>query len=567
MPRICSTWTARSHAAVFFLMLFATVVAGDEPGRTVEQSGQTDGADGAVMSAGGDPREVINQFVRQRWQRQRVSPAAPCGDAEFARRVYLDLAGRIPTVEELDRFLATAPADVDPTSATTQQRRSRLVDELLQGSDFPQHMADVFDTLLMGRKPLNVYQQRQQSGWRDYLVRAFAKNRPWNQVAREILLARPAGDEDRGATWFLFERNNKHQDIAEAIGPAIFGVRLDCAQCHDHPLASEIEQRHYWGLVAFFRRGQNTQSKHGPRIAEAAVGGYEQFADLSGDSQPNLLVFLGDREVEEPRPEAGQKEEDADALYQEATVEGELRIPRFSRRQKFVDEVLAGHPLVARAMVNRMWALLMGRGMVHPHDEMDSRHEPSHPELLRWLAEDYERSGFDTRRLARAIVMSDAYQLSSQKPAENSDPADFNWALDKPLIAESWWISVSQLVRGTASDDAPLLATIRQQFPDVLPGEPATNVGQALFLSNHASWNAWLRESRDPSHLVPRLQTLPDHATRVRHLFAAAYAREPDEDELQAATAFLTQREDRLVEALDNLIWAVVSSAEFRMNH
>src|SRR5262249_45783787 len=127
----------------------------------------------------------------------------------------------------------------------------------------------------------------------------------WDQVVRELILARSNGKEAQPAAWYLYERREQYQVIAEDVSQGIFGVQIQCAQCHNHPISPEIEQRHYWGLVAFFNRGQNVVTPDGPRMGEKAVGGFSQFADLQGQSSPNLLVYLQRDEVKDDRPTDG----------------------------------------------------------------------------------------------------------------------------------------------------------------------------------------------------------------------------------------------------------------------
>jgi hypothetical protein len=192
-----------------------------------------------------DPVSKINQAIEDQWNAQEVTPAPIADDAMFARRLYLDLLGRVPTVAELVAF-----TEVDEQSSI-QDKRERLIDELLTSDEHAVHLAEVLDAILIGRTGPGKYKQREQAGWFEYLTNAIRENRPWNDVAAEILLARPTTPEQRGATWYLYARNDEAQQIAEAVSKDFFGVRIDCAQCHDHPLAYEIEQRHYWGLVAF----------------------------------------------------------------------------------------------------------------------------------------------------------------------------------------------------------------------------------------------------------------------------------------------------------------------------
>ncbi len=399
---------------------------------------QTAGADQVVVTLeASDPSAQIDQWIRAKWERQQLDPAARCSDREFVRRLYLDLAGRIPTTTEVNQFLADHDDD----------RRPRLIDLLLSSEDHVQHFTDLFDALLMGRAAEHKYAQRREHHWRSYLESVIRDNRPWNDVVAEILLARPQDPDQQGAVWFLYEREDHHQRIAESIAPAFFGLRIECAQCHDHMLADEIKQQHYWGLVAFFNRSKNERTANGPRVAESAIGGFSEFANIFGETSPNLLAFLGAETVHEDRPSKEQQQVDSDTLYRPAADQAEPRVPKFSRRQQFVEHFVRENPLIARALVNRVWAMLMARGLVHPFDQMDSVHAASHPELLDFLTNDFITSGHDIRRLVRAIARSEAYQLASVRPPGIDDPATFAWYLERPLTAEQLARSIQLMVR------------------------------------------------------------------------------------------------------------------------
>lgn len=503
------------------------------------------------------PVQQIDQFIRQGWTDRAVEPAPRCSEREFVRRIYLDLVGRVPRVSEVDTYLLDQRKD----------KREALIDRLVTSEDYVQHFADLFDALLLGRTAEGRYRQRVEKGWRSYLEDVFRSNRSWDEVSREILLARPEGDDRRGAVWFLHERNNNHQAIAEAVAPAFFGIRIECAQCHDHMLADEIEQAHYWGLVAFFNRGKNVNTPHGPRVAESAIGGFSEFANLSGDSSPNLLTFLNAPTIDESRPEKDEKQEDADQLYDPPGLEGLPRIPKFSRRQQFVDEVLTGHPLLARAMVNKLCAIMLGRGLVHPYDRMDSVHQPSHPKLLDWLASDFEQSGYNVRRLIRSLALSEAYQLASVRPLGAEDRAAFAWYLERALTAEQLARSIQLVARGSFRNEDPLVGQIRQQIEDVLPEETVVGIAAALFFSNSPNLDDYLAHSNGDDHLIGRLSKLESRDEQLSALFQKALTRDPTSDEVDAVSAFLEQRRDSPEDALRQVLWSLITSAEFQFNH
>lgn len=501
--------------------------------------------------------EAIDRHISARWAKQQITPTDTVDDASFARRIHLSLIGRPPFVSELDTFLADGRTD----------KREHLVQHLLSSEAYAGHMAQLFDSVLMGRRGAGEYKKRKDQGWLTYLQRQFKENVSWETTAQEILLARPTTASRKGSTWFLFERKDEHQVIAEAIAPAFFGIRIECAQCHDHPLVDEIKQAHYWGLTAFFNRGKNQNTKQGPQIQESAIGGFSDFSDLIGNTQPNELVFFKADKVDEARPKKDDKPEDKAELYRDSEIEGLPRVPLFSRRAAFVDQVLTGHPLLATAMVNKLWAIMLGRGLVDPVDEIDSLHPPSHPQLLEYLSQQFRDSNYDVKALIKAIALSTPYQLSSNQPAEIYDPATFAWFQPQPLTAEVMVQSLNSVVRHVPNNELGVLNQFRRHFPEVLQSKTNTGLDDAMFLSNNAEFNQFLTESNGPEHLVPSMLKLDSNEKRISLLFRSAFSRLPDADELTEINSYLNQRQDDLTGALHQVVWAVVTSAEFRFNH
>ncbi len=554
-------------------------------------------AAGPAIPISADPTAVINQVVARHWAAEKVTPAPFCDDATFARRIYLDLAGRIPTPEEVDAFVAAcraerAAAPKRPTSRTVGLKprakaaapapepamtaRAALVDRLLASPDYAERMRDVFDVVFMGRgkgpaggrrrRGNAAEAQNLRAEWLAYLERGFAENRPWNRTLADLALARPSDPKDRGAIWFLYARNNRYQEIAETVSASMLGVQVQCAQCHNHFLVPEIKQKDYWGLVAFFNRSKNQDTKEGPRVAESAIGGFSNFATLQGESFPAELTFF-DARVPEMRPAPNMMEKDLPTLYRAAPAVpvNEPPVPLFSRREQFVEKVLKSNPLVARAAVNRFWELLMGRGIVHPVDRMDSTRPPSHPELLDWLAKDFERSGYNVKRLVRAIVLSRPYQLEARRTGVVR-PELFAYGLEKPLTAEQLYRSLMIATTGkTDTENGELQKALTEVFPDVFVDESVSTLRQAMFLTN----NPIIQKLAEPTPgtTAERLLTLSDPAARVREAFRVAFARAPDAAELRAGTAYLTARADRTPQATKQLWWALLSGAEFRFNH
>jgi mono/diheme cytochrome c family protein len=528
------------------------------------------------------PSRAVDRFLELAWKLDGVTPAKVADDATFARRLYLDVVGRIPSTSELEGFVKDRRPD----------KREQLVETLLASDEYARHMREVFDTVLMNRPQPKFADRRESEKWHAYLDDVFRRNRRWDEVVRELIVARPQGTSDRGAVWFLYERENNPQAMAEAIAPVVWGVQIKCAQCHDHMVAREIKQAHYWGTVAAFNRSKNVDTPRGPALAESAIGGFVSFANLKKESQPALLTFFGDKRVDEARPKDGEKEVDSPELYvtppvtstetnaapkrkrdRPAKVE-QAPVPKFSRRVAFAEAVTKENPLLARAMVNRIWAMLFGRGIVHPVDLMDSKHAPAHPELLDWLAQDFEASGYDVKRLVRTLCNTRAYQLEARPVKANGKPAQpetFARVLDKPLSAEQLYRSLLIATANAPGSDGKVAERsekeLRQafvkQFPDLFPAEYNATLQQAMFFSNSSLFDALLAP-RD-GNLAARLMAMTSNEARVRGAYAAVFGREPDREELRECAAYLAKRSPEA--GVKQLLWAMLTSAEFQVNH
>jgi hypothetical protein len=523
-----------------------------------------------VPPAGMAPSAVIDGFLERGWKARKVRPAARADDATWLRRIHLDLVGRIPTEEDVARF-QRLPA---------RKRRETTVDGLLAHPEHPRHLREMFDVLWMGRPTGNAEAQRRDHHWYEFLETSFRENRPWDAMVRDLIVARPAKPEQRGLVQFLYERQNNPQAMAEAVAPLVFGLQIGCAQCHDHMVAREIKQAHYWGMVAAFNRSKNVDSDAGFGLAESAIGGFVSFANLKKESQQARLVFFNGRTVDEPWPADGTKEVDAPEKYRVPPPKNKERPPapaepQFSRRQALAEAVTRDNPLLARAAVNRVWAMFLGRGLVHPVDLMDSQHAPSHPELLDWLAQDFEHNGYDLRRLIRNLVLSQAYQLDS-RPAPGKAPADeaFARAIEKPLSAEQlarslilaagpWKADAKSPAASVTVDPTSLQRALVRDFPNLFAPEYNATLQQALFLSNSPVLESMLQPRS--GNLAERLAGLADDSTRVKTAFEAVLGRNPDRDELRASVAYLQEHPGQ--GGWSQFLWALLSGAEFQVNH
>ena len=512
------------------------------------------------------PAEIINQLISQKWQEEQIAPAPPSDDATFVRRVHLDLLGRIPRVSELNAFLA----DQNP------QKRNLLVDRLTNSDEHADHLAHVFNIVFLDRAHLRKRNPDHRTSWLNYLRWAFKTNRPWDQIGRDLVLARPKSDPERGASWFLYDQLDDHSQIATRVSRTLLGKQVQCAQCHDHPVAPEIEQRHYWGLVAFFNRSLNVKTPQGPRVAERAGGGYDQFANLEGKTDQSQLILYSNKII----PEAGGKQSnDSPELYSVAPPEQWFRklkkdeklkkdlpnlpVPKFSRREAFAKALTSDNPDFSRAIVNRIWALMFGRGLVHPVDLMDSAHPASHPELLAWLARDFEKNGYNLRRLIRQIAKSTPYQLNSRPaPSAGQPPLDsfFARALDKPLSAEALTRSLRIALGHEEPNDKTLRNQLAKIFPDLFAENFSPSVQQTMFLTNGPLFEKLIADSP----LLDKLKGIEDPQVLVRETFLNILTREPDEEEKERSLSFV---EAKTPSSITQFCWALLTSAEFRINH
>ena len=516
------------------------------------------------------PSQVIDYYIERRLEEKNTAWTEQCDDLTFVRRIYLDLAGRIPTSTERDSFV----------SSRDRQKRTKLIESLLASKDYPRRMREVFDYVLLKRPRKLSYHERVSSKWNDYLEWVFATNRSWNNVVEDLLLARPKDEQTQPAVWFQYERNNNHQKLIESISPALLGVQIQCAQCHNHPLAPEIKQAHYWGMVAFFNRSKNVETPKGLGIAESAIGGFVKYATLEKESLPAYLTFFDGNTIEEKRPGDNDKEKDSPENYLVA-YKGDPKksnvatVPKFSRRAAFVKWACEDNPLVARAFVNRMWALLMGRGLVHPVDIMDSSHPPSHPDLLAWLARDFETNGYDVKRLIRILTQSHTYQRRSVWNGDTSQlrptPDLFAFAIEKPLTAEVIYRSL-RIATGNSSDAAESHADWDQHqklflklFPEVFPVDYNATLWQALFFTNNPLLDELIKPKE--GNTAARIADIPGPRQQIEEAFLTVLGRPCDTEEMKHALAFYATRLDEPEKAQQQVLWALLTSAEFVFNH
>jgi hypothetical protein len=510
--------------------------------------------------------EVIDRLIGDELARRNIVPAPRTDDTTLLRRTTLDLAGRIPTVAEQDDFAAMSPSE----------KREKLVERLLASPDFAWHLKNEWDALLMP--------PRDSTGeWRDYLLQAARENRPWDQMFSDMLAAKEDDAAHRGALQFVKSRTKELDQLTNDTSALFFGVSINCAKCHDHPLVEDWKQDHYYGLSSFFARTYVTKGK---RLADKLAADVK-FTTTKGVEKQARLMFLTGAELVEPVVELSREdrkaaEEEVRRQQKEDNLPPPAE-PQFRPRWELVNLALQpeNRTFVARSLVNRVWARLLGRGLVHPVDQMHSSNPASHPELLDWLERDVIAHGYDVQRLIRGIVLSDVYARSSQWTASPEPPPaeTFAVAVVRPLTPKQLALSLpvaTQLPQQFVSVlDSPRWSSQREQMENQAngfanqfeqPGEHfQVSVTEALLFSNSDRVQSeYLRDSGD--RLIGVLKTLSDDEA-IGVAFRSVLSRPPTADEVDTFRRYLASRSDRKPAAWQQALWALVTSPEFRFNH
>ena len=511
---------------------------------------------------------AINHYVSAHLAKNGVNPVAPADDATLLRRTMLDLAGRIPHALERDWFLSLPEAD----------RRRMLVDRLMQSPDFDFHHRNWLDESLLPNQPYN-------DEFRTYLLTAVQGRHSWDTIFRELMKAGVAEGPEKGAAQFLKSRVRELDDLTNDTAILFFGVNISCAKCHDHPLVTDWKQDHFYGMQAFFQRTYQTRKVSA--LAERPFGEVK-FTTTSGEEKKAAFMFLTgdqvtDRTPEFPAEERKSLEERIRKLEQE-DVEAEIVVPEFRPRDELVEVALRDSKdrFFARNIVNRVWARLLGTGLVDPLDQMHSGNPPSHPELLAWLANDLVSHGYDLRRLIQGIVLSEAYARSSEWAQPSEQPAAnlFAVAKTRPLtprqLAASLHVSVRNPEQWPAIDATDEWIKRRTDLENQANGwvrefeQPGDNfqvaVDEALFFSNSQRiQNEMLSDSDD--RLLGALKKGENQNQAIEVLWLTVLGRVPQVDEITSANNWLDRIPDKKNESRTQLLWALLAGPEFRFNH
>ncbi len=493
----------------------------------------------------------VDDLVNRQLQRLGIPASENCDDGTFIRRVTIDIAGRLPTIEETRGFIADS--DV--------QKYARLIDRLLDSDDYASYFASKWAALLHNRRNSPRDPGESTEAFYRWIRDALRENRPYTQFVRGVLTATGKEGECPPVVWYRSANVPSLQ--SEDVAQLFLGQHLQCARCHHHPLEkwSELD---YYGLAAFFSRVEVTQPA----------------PDKKQETLPPIRVSFEPGKALLEHPKTGQPVRPAPLGAAPLDVDDQC-----DPREALVDWMaLPDNRYFSRVLVNRYWKHFMGRGLVEPEDDLRATNPPTNPQLLDALADNFVESGYDLRQLVRVICESQAYRRSSTANDINlHDRQNFSRFLPRRLNAEVL-LDAIDTVAASKTQFAGFEAQVRAvELPDNQTGSYFLSIfGRPEGLSvcecersNSASVAQQLHLLNSPEIISKvcggRALSLADdprpHSDRLRELYWLALSRDPTEQELASLLEHIEARADNTAAAYADIVWAVVNTKEFQFDH
>ena len=511
-------------------------------------------------------KNFIDDHVFAKLQKFNILPSELSKDAEFLRRLCLDMAGTLPPPARAREFLASQ----DP------EKRENLIETLLDSPEFVEYWTFRFADIFRVARYANSNMKPVRLHW-EWLRDSIERNKPYDQIARERIAAQGFG----GAAPHYFQISdprNPERKMAEEVR-VFFGRRLDCAQCHNHPFEA-WSQDQFWGMTAFF--GRLNGVKFGSDDPE--LYGSVLYDDPTGQDV-DYGVVGGSRHVRHPRTNQLVQPTLLDGRVLPGEQQADLRMA--------LAEWMTSHPYFAESAVNRVWGYFFGRGIVDPVDDFRSTNTATHPDLLKALAADFREHGHDLKHLIRTIVSSRTYQLSSEPHETNAeDRINYSHSIPKRLDAE---VLLDAISHATGVPER-LLHSSNQTQPGALPlgsraitivepdmfrgrflevyGKPdrlamperenLANLGQALHMLVGSTYNDKL--DQEGGRVDTLLKQGASDGEVIEELYLAALSRFPTETEQAGLKKWLRERPSR-PDAIRSLLWGLIASREFASSH
>ena len=492
--------------------------------------------------------KYIDQLINARLKEEGIKPSKQSGDAEFLRRVHLDLTGKIPTVEAVVSFLEDG----------SRNKREKKIDELIGSELYLDYWTRLWTSWLIGRDYNDTGRREGLAGW---IRESLAQNMPYNQFVT-ALIAAEGNVEENGAANYLLRYDLSPVDLAAHTSRVFLGLPMQCAQCHDHKTEAWY-QEDFYGLAAFFG---NIDLEY---IYEKDDGGNDRVVERILKNMPEGSVYMPD--THEPTPPS----------FLDGT---RPMTPTVKQRQALSKWMTSkDNPYFCHAIVNRIWAHFMGRGFVEPLDGFGEEYPPSNPALLDWLAKDFMIHGYDLRYLMRTLLNTKAYQRTSETNKSNQyDDLYYSHAYIKPLTAEQFFYSMLESTgfeRLQKHRDRGQLEYMKRRYLErflflIDNGEmeevEAFNgtVPQALMMINGSLVNDSGSHKARGGLLHHLLKTHRTKRDRLNQIYLTTLSRYPRTSERTYFDRYLRSslyRNDAL--AYEDLYWALLNSAEFALNH
>lgn len=507
----------------------------------------------------------INRQIRQSWEDNLIKPSAVADDSEWLRRVYLDIVGHIPPLEKTREFLASK----DPA------KRSKLIDELLDDPDYVRNFTTIWTNHSIGRGFRNRGARDEVSrlGMDKFYREVFARNRPWNQVVHDIVTAE-GNFEENGAVNFILaqmEMPDEGVQLTADFTRLFLGIQVQCTQCHDHPF-NEWKQDQFWQYNSFFRQtAKATQRKYDENSGRMVV----DFVEVTWKNLDQQEVFF-ERRNGEVRP--------AYPVFNSHKIGIEDYV---DRRKEFGKLLLADEDkMVARAMVNRTWGHFFGYGFTKPVDDIGPHNPASHPELMELLTDEFIKSGYDVKQLIRWVANCEAYNLTSSfgKDNEIDNPAAgeiplfshmYVKAMEVEQLYDSLIIATNAHKAGARNFEAS--ESQRQQWLGdfiSLFGDDANDsstsfngsIPQALMMMNGPLVTEACSLERG-SFLSDVLSSPGRDTEKVTSIYLATLSRRPTSREVASLSNLFRSSGPNKALAYQDLLWALLNSNEFIVNH
>ena len=506
--------------------------------------------------------DFIDQQIAQAWDDNEVKPSGPATDEEWVRRSYLDVAGRIPSLQETTDWLESR----DP------RKKSVLIESLLGGDDYVRNFTSIWTNACIGRgTPRRVSRNALEKFFRE----TFAKGRPWNEVVRDLVTAE-GHFEENGAVNYILAQTQTPDDAVQLTARTtrlFLGIQVQCTQCHDHPF-NNWQQSQFWQYNSFFRQVRRIDRRRQDPESGRLVDDYSEV--VRGVFQGPVYFEKRNGLMQVAFPEFQGRKVDPAA---------DDRRAEFGRLM--MEPADGNSPLIAQAFVNRMWAHFFGYGFTRPVDDLGPHNPPSHPDLLIRLGADFAAADYDVRQLIRWITSSQAYSLTSKlsdnnrmdNPSAGEMPL-FSHAYLKSMQAEQLYDSLIVATRAHQSGNTGWDTQEKQRrrwmqqfvvaFDNDENDEATTfngTIPQAMMLMNsELSEKAVSAEQGSFLHQV--LTGSDSEGKKLQQLYLAAFSRHPTRSEIsRARRLFRAYGRTGQVAAFQDLFWALLNSNEFIMVH